>query len=107
MKVVKTLKGDWRSQRNFGCTYCGWPLDNFSGESGEKTTLEYPFRAPMEALCTPAACWNARKTSRKDMQILGPASRVARRGWEKADLPIRRTWLEGYTWTDMREGGVR
>ena len=28
----------------------------------------------MEALCTPAACWTAPKTSREDMQILGPAS---------------------------------
>ena len=106
MKVVKTLKGDWRSPRNFGARTAGGLSITLVGSRG-KTTLEYPFRAPMEALCTPAACWNARKTSRKDMQILGPASRVARRGWEKADLPIRRTWLEGYPWTDMREGGVR
>ena len=41
------------------------------------------------------------------MQILGPASRVARRGREEADLPTRRSWLEGYPWTDMREGGGR
>ena len=72
-----------------------------------KTTLEYPFRAPMEALCAPAACWTARKTSREDLQILGSASRVARRGREEADLPIRRSWLEGYPWTGMREGGGR
>ena len=77
------------------CTYCGWPLDN-SGGRRTKTTPEYPFRAPMEDLCTHAACWTARNTSREGMQILGPALRVTRRGREEADLPTRRSWLEGY-----------
>ena len=73
MKVIKTMKGDWRSQRNFGeRTAVG--LSIALVRSRGKTTLEYPFRAPMEALCTLAACWTARKTSREDMQILGPAS---------------------------------
>ena len=86
MKVVKSLKGDWRSPRNFGARTAVGLSITLVGSRG-KTTLEYPFRAPMEALCTPAACWPARKTSREDTQILGPASRVAPRGREEADLP--------------------
>ena len=106
MKGVKTLKGDWRSPRNFGARTAVGLSITLVGSRG-KTTLEYPFRAPMEALCTPAVCWTARKTSREDLRILGPASRVARRGREEADLPIRRSWQEGYPWTVMREGGGR
>ena len=106
MKAVKTLKGDWRRPRNFGARTAVGLSITLVGSRG-KTTLEYPFRAPMDALCTPAACWTVRKTSQEDMQIVGPASRVARRGREEADLPTRRSWLEAYPWTDMREGGVR
>ena len=40
--------------------------------------LEHPFRAPMEALCTPATWWTVRNTSREGMHILAPALRVAR-----------------------------
>ena len=90
MKVVKTLKGDWRSPRIFGASIALGLSITLVGSRG-KTALEYPFRAPMEALCTPAACWTARKTSREDMQTLGPASRVARRGREEVDLPTRRS----------------
>ena len=76
-------------------------------ESVGKTTLEYPCRAPMKALCTPAACKAAQNTLQEDMQILGPASRVARRGREEVDLSARRSCLEGYPRTDMRIGGGR
>ena len=95
MMVTKTWKGDWRSPRSFGaCTaVC---LSTTLAGSRTKTTLEYPFRAPMEAVCTPAACWTARNTPREGMLILGPASRVAQRGQEEADLPTPRRWLEGY-----------
>ena len=94
MKVNNTLKGDWRSWRNFGARFAVGLSTTLVG-SRRKTTLEYPFRAPME-LCTPVACWTARNSSRKGLQILGPALRVARRGREEADLPTRRSWLERY-----------
>ena len=58
--VVKTLKGDWRSPRNFGArTAVGFSI-TLVGSRG-KTTLEYPFHAPMEVVCTAAACCTARK----------------------------------------------
>lgn len=57
-------------------------------------TLEYPFRMPMEALCTPAICSTARNISREGMQALRPALCVFRRGREEAGLPTRRSWLD-------------
>ena len=60
MKVVKTLKGDRRSPTNFGARTAVGLSITLLGIRG-KTTFEYPFRAPMEALCTPDACWTARE----------------------------------------------
>ena len=95
MKVMKTWDWDWRSPRNFGARIAvGLSVTLLGGR--RKTTLEYPFSALMEALCTSAASWTARNTSREGMQILGPALRVARRSREEADLSTRRSWLEGY-----------
>ena len=98
------MDGGWRSPRNFGARTAVGLSITLVGSRG-KTTLEYPFRAPMEALRTPAACWTARKTSREDTRILGPASCVARRGREECGLSTRRSWLEGYLWTDMGKVG--
>ena len=58
------VEGGLGESEEFWCTYCGWHFGDSGGESG-KATLEYPFRARMEALCAPTACWTARNTSRE------------------------------------------
>ena len=88
------VEGGLEESDDLWYTYCGWPLYVLFG-SQKTTTFAYPSRAPTDALCTPAAYWIARNTSRGGMQTLGPALSVARRGREEADLPTRQSWLEG------------
>ena len=66
---------------------------------------EYPFRAPIEALCTHAACGAARNTSRVGIQTHSHASRVARNGRQEIGPFIRLSWLRTFQGHARGEGG--
>ena len=90
----------------FWCTYCGWPVDNSSGESGEDDAREpvpYAHGGFVHTRCMPDRAENLARGH------VGPRTCVTcRSAWpEETDLPTRRSWLEGYPWTGMTEGGGR